>query len=51
MEGCTDGTCIYDDSKYFDCPEGFGTYYPLIELQPDKRLEESEKGNRKISSC
>ena len=38
MEGCSDGTLLTTGQKFFNCPQGRGMYYPLVNLQPDARF-------------
>ena len=38
MEGCTDGTFVATGQKFFNCSQGRGIYYPLVNLQPDVRF-------------
>ena len=38
MEGCTDGTLLSTGQKFFNCAQGRGIYYPLVNLQPDIRF-------------
>ena len=38
MEGCTDGTFVSTGQKFFNCPQGRGMYYPLVNLNPDARF-------------
>ena len=38
MEGCTDGTLLSTGQKFFNCLQGRGMYYPLVNLEPDVRF-------------
>ena len=49
MEGCTDGTFISTGQKFFNCLQGHGIYYPLVNLQPDARFMDCQE-NRKQTS-
>ena len=40
MDGCCDGTLVTTGQKLFNCPPGYGIYYPLAELEVDKGSRE-----------
>ena len=52
MEGCTDGTLISTGQKFFNCPQGHGIYYPLVNLYPDARfMDHGHPGITTDDSC
>ena len=43
MYGCTDGVCLLDGVRYFDCPPNKGYFCLLEQLVPDQRFMASNK--------